>query len=239
MGTLTQTLPISSISEGTPMNVNAISSPASVSSGHEANNGLTIQDGFIADPRVVDKRVAELEHGAMTKVDAIVLHQTDSSSMNLSHAKTDGIGAHFYIEKDGTIYQTARLDQSVYSVGKIRSRCDESNTCSPQEKTAIDALMQSPTPFGAKVKALNTREQAKDYPDRYPTNGDSVAIEVVGKFDAQTKKFERPTAEQTESLKWLTQALSTHFDLDLQKDVYRHSDISYKQADEAKSLVFQ
>ena len=93
--------------------------------------------------------------------------------------------------------------------------------------------------YGAKVKALNTREQAKAYPDRYPTNGDSVAIEVVAKFDPKTKLFERPTAEQTESLKWLTQALGSHYGLDLQTDVYRHSDISYKQADEAKSLVFQ
>ena len=221
------------------MNVTAATSMGSLPGGNAANESLVIRDGFIDDARVVDKRVAALEHGAMTKVDAIVLHQTDSSTMNLDHAKTDGIGAHFYIEKDGTIYQTARLDQSVYSVGKIRSRCDDSQTCSAGEKTAIDALMQSPKSYGAKVTALHQREQTKAYPERYPTNGDSVAIEVVGKFDPKTKLFERPTAEQTESLKWLTQALSSHYDLDLQKDVYRHSDISYKQADEATSLVFQ
>lgn len=221
------------------MNVTATTHAGRVPGGDGVNEDLLIKDGFIVDPRVVDKRVAALEHGAMTRVDAIVLHQTDSSTMNLDHAKTDGIGAHFYIEKDGTIYQTARLDQSVYSVGKIRSRCDDSRTCSKEEKTAIDTLMNSSASYGAKVKALNTREQAKAYPDRYPTNGDSVAIEVVGKFDPKTKLFERPTAEQTESLKWLTQALGRHYGLDLQTDVYRHSDISYKQADEAKSLVFQ
>ena len=221
------------------MNVNALTSSGTVPGGNTASEGLIIKDGFIADPRVVDKRVAALERGAMTKVDAIVLHQTDSSTMNLDHAKADGIGAHFYIEKDGTIYQTARLDQSVYSVGKIRSRCDDSQTCGKEEQTAIDTLMQSHASYGAKVKTLNNREQAKAYPDRYPTNGDSVAIEVVGKFDSKTKLFERPTAEQTESLQWLTQALSHHYQLDLQTDVYRHSDISYKQADEAKSLVFQ
>ncbi len=221
------------------MNVNALTSSGTVPGNNAASEGLIIKDGFIADPRVVDKRVAALEHGAMTKVDAIVLHQTDSSTMNLDHAKADGIGAHFYIEKDGTIYQTARLDQSVYSIGKIRSRCDDGQTCGKEEQTAIDKLMQSHAGYGAKVKTLNNREQAKAYPDRYPTNGDSVAIEVVGKFDPKTKLFERPTAEQTESLQWLTQALSHHYQLDLQTDVYRHSDISYKQADEAKSLVFQ
>lgn len=221
------------------MNVTATTHVGSVPGGHGANEDLFIKDGLFVDPRVVDKRVAALEHGAMTKVDAIVLHQTDSSTMNLEHAKASGIGAHFYIEKDGTIYQTARLDQSVYSVGKIRSRCDDNQSCSREEKTAIDALMSSAAGYGAKVKVLNTREQTKAYPDQYPTNGDSVAIEVVGKFDPKTQRFERPTAEQTESLKWLTQTLGSHYGLDLQTDVYRHSDISYKQADEAQSLVFQ
>ena len=221
------------------MNIFATSGAGTMRAAAAASNGITIKDGFIADPRVVDKRVVELEHGAMTKVDAIVLHQTDSSTMNLDHAKTDGIGVHFFIEKDGTIYQTARLDQSVYSVGKIRSRCDDTQTCSKTEKTAIDKIMQSKASYGSKVKALNTREQAKAYPERYPTNGDSIAIEVVGKFDVKTKLFERPTAEQTESLKWLTKALADHYHLDLQSDVFRHADISYKQADEAKGLVFQ
>ena len=201
--------------------------------------GLTVRDGFIVDPRVTDRRIAELEHGAMTKVDAIVLHQTDSSTLNLDHARADGIGAHFYIDKDGSIVQTARLDQSVYSVGKIRSKCDDAHTCAPAEQAAIDAIMQSKAGYGSKVKQLNAHEQAKAYPDRYPANGDSIAIEVVAKFDPKTQRFERPTAAQTESLKWLTQALAQQYGLDLNADVYRHSDISYKQADEAQGLVYQ
>jgi N-acetyl-anhydromuramyl-L-alanine amidase AmpD len=200
---------------------------------------VPVKDGFIIDPRVVDKRVAELEHGAMTKVDAIVLHQTDSSRLNLDHARQDGIGAHFYIDKDGTIYQTARLDQTVYSVGKIRSRCDDTRTCSPAEKKPIDAIMGGKASYGAKVSQLSRHESAKPYPDRYPTNGDSIAIEVVGKYDPATKLFERPTEKQTESLKWLSAELAQRYGLDLGKDVYRHSDISYKQPDEAKSLVFR
>jgi N-acetyl-anhydromuramyl-L-alanine amidase AmpD len=214
----------------------AVGATAGASAGAAA---VQVKDGFIVDPRVVDKRVAELEHGAMTKVDAIVLHQTDSARLNLDHAKVDGIGAHFYIDKDGTIYQTARLDQSVYSVGKIRSRCDDTHTCSPDEKKPIDKIMGGKGAYGTKVSKLNQHESAKAYPDRYPTNGDSIAIEVVGKYDPATKLFERPTEKQTESLKWLSAELSQRYGLDLSKDVFRHSDISYKQADEARSLVFQ
>lgn len=49
---------------------------------------------------------------------------------------------------------------------------------------------------GAKVSKLNQHETAKAYTDRYPTNGDSIAIEVVSKYDPATKLFERPTDEQ-------------------------------------------
>ncbi len=33
--------------------------------------------------------------------------------------------------------------------------------------------------------------------------------------------------------------ITATYHLDLQSDVFRHADISYKQADEAKGLVFQ
>ena len=57
------------------MNVTATTHAGGVPGGHGVNEDLIIKDGFIVDPRVVDKRVAALEHGAMTRVDAIVLHQ--------------------------------------------------------------------------------------------------------------------------------------------------------------------
>lgn len=222
------------------MNINAAAaSGTTVNGGASHANSINVVDGFIVHPQVVDKRIFQLEHGPMTKVDAIVLHQTDSKKLSLEHARAEGIGAHFYIDKDGTIYQTARLDQQVYSVGKIRSKCDDARTCSTADKSAISKIMSGNGTFGAKTSKLNAHELAKAYPDRYPTNGDSIAIEVVGKYDPATKLFERPTDKQTESLKWLCAELSREFGLDLSKDVYRHSDISYKQLDEAKSLIYK
>jgi N-acetyl-anhydromuramyl-L-alanine amidase AmpD len=198
-------------------------------------DGLNIENGMIVGDKVVDKRIVELEHGPMMRVDAIVLHQTDSSKLNLDHARNDGIGAHFYIDKDGTIYQTARLDQSTWHVGKIKSKCYEEKTCTPDEQKAIKSMIQDKN----WSSEINKHESEKAYPDRYPNNSDSIGIEVVGKYNESTKTFDRPTEAQTQSLKWLTRSLAKEFGLDINSDVYIHPQVSYKQEDEARSLVYQ
>ncbi len=119
-----------------------------------------------------------------------------------------------------------------HHVGKIKSRCDAEDTCSPQEQKTIDA-------FGWNPGGIHRHESAKAYPDRFPTNRDSIGIEVVSAFNASTKTYDPPTAEQTASLKSLVGALTDHYGLDIDSDVYLHPEVSYKEADEARSLVYQ
>ncbi|MES2826294.1 MAG: N-acetylmuramoyl-L-alanine amidase [Pseudomonadota bacterium] len=74
----------------------------------------------------------------------------------------------------------------------------------------------------------------KNYPDKYPSNNDSIGIEIAGQFLTKTQSYEPVNAKQNASLKWLVAELSNHLSLQA-GDIYRHPDISYKQPTEASS----
>ena len=84
-------------------------------------------------------------------------------------------GAHFLIDKDGTIYQTARLTQKTWHVGRLQSRCVAELKCSAPKKWDPSGTHKS--------------ESSKSWPARYPSNEDSIGIELVGRFDAATKNL--------------------------------------------------
>ncbi len=157
------------------------------------------------------------------------MHRTagDSAASALSAFKS-GIGAHFIIDKDGAIYQTASLDKQVSHVGKIKSRCDEEGTCAVNEQKVIDAMGWAPG-------TIHDHESRKSYPDRYPLNADSVGIEVVGNYSEESKVWDAPTAEQKASIRKLTSMLKNEFSLN-DKDIYQHDIISYKTKGEGAGL---
>jgi len=105
--------------------------------------------------------------------------------------------------------------------------------CSPAE-TKLNTTVYSPA-------AENAREQAKAHPDRYPSNSDSIGIELVGMaFAVPNKKepeFEAVTLEQNASLKWLIQELQATFNLSLY-EVFRHPVVSRKNETEARSAIW-
>ena len=190
-----------------------------------------VKDGFFDDPAIIRKPVSELteKKGALVDHHAIVMHRTagNSAASALSAFKS-GIGAHFIIDKDGSIYQTASLDKQVSHVGKIKSRCDEEGTCSVNEQKVIDAMGWAPG-------RIHDHESRKTYPDRYPLNADSVGIEVVGNYNDTTKVWDAPTAEQKTSISKLTSMLKNEFSLN-DKDIYQHDIISYKTKGEGAGL---
>ena len=92
-----------------------------------------IEDGKILDKKVEIKTYSSIEHGNMSGVTSIVLHRTDSynAAGTLSaYAKGKESGAHFLIDKNGQIYQTANLKKFCQHVGVLLPRCEI-------EKTAI------------------------------------------------------------------------------------------------------
>ncbi|MDX1387262.1 MAG: peptidoglycan recognition family protein, partial [bacterium] len=187
---------------------------------------------------IQQKIFKNLEHGALKKVNGIVLHQTDSSSAaaTLRAYQTQKNGAHYLIDCDGTIYQTASLEQKVWHVGKLQPRCKNEGTCSEEERKAIAALEAKPVSYGRRATLISRHEAKKAYPERYPSNADSIGIEVVGLHD-EKKGYGPPTKKQKESLDRLVNALLEKYNLTL-KDVYAHGRIGRKMESEAIHLGY-
>lgn len=142
------------------------------------------------------------------------------------------------IDKQGTIYQTALANQITYHVGKLRSRCLQTNVCNKDEiAVATNILYAKGQSFGVRVKNLHAHEKIKAYPDRYPANGDSIGVELVGNFDKTMQTFDAVNSKQNASLKWLVAELTKLLSLTT-SDIYRHPTVSRKQASEASTATW-
>lgn len=142
------------------------------------------KDGLVRDPRVRIARAATLERGSMHSVKGIIVHQTDSSTANAtlnSYSNPKANSAHFLIARDGTIFQTASVFQVTWHVGPLKSRCLAEHRCTPVELAALKRF----NPSGE-----HRRESAKAAPERYPSNQDSIGIEIVG---LALPKLQNPT----------------------------------------------
>ncbi len=181
---------------------------------------LQIKDGKIVGSKVIDKIESKIEKGAMSAVHGIIVHQTGGSTAAsaFSSYAAGNAGAHLLIDKDGTIYQTARLNQVAWHIGKLRPRCVVELTC--------------PAPKKWDPSGTHRTEIAKAWPARYPSNFDSIGIEIVSAFDSKKSEYEAVTAEQNASLTWIVSELIATLGL-VATEVFRHPDVSYKQATEA------
>ncbi len=182
------------------------------------------ENRIFTDGTVKKDIITAIERGSMTQVNAVVLHRTAGSTAEsaISQWKKGGAGTHFIIDKDGTITQTANVTQKTDHVGKIKSRCAAEGSCT--------AGKWEPT-------GTHRTESKKAYPDRYPTNADSIGIEVVGAFDKTTSKYDTPTTEQIDSVSTLVEALKSDEGLD-DDDIYKHGDVSNKEPAEGEELGY-
>lgn len=187
------------------------------------------ENGYIQNAGYVIKPVAALEKGRIDGPKAIVLHRTDSTTADgTMQAFERGVGTHFLVGKDGTVFQAASLTRKTAHVGKIRSRCHIEGVCSLEETLLI-------TGWGWAPARIHNHEKAKNYPQRYPMNEDSVGIETVAKFDQATEQWEAPTTEQSAAITRLIAILKKEYGLS-DADIYEHDRISYKQPGEGAGL---
>ncbi len=201
---------------------------------------VTWSGGKLIHSKVTDKVNAKIEKGALSTVHAVVVHQTGGSTATSSLSSYDDgqNGAHFLIDTDGGIFQTARVDQKCWHVGQVRSRCKELKVCSADELKAVDAILfKKGESYAVRVQKLHEHEATKSYPDRYPTNEDSLGIEIVGAFDAKAQAYVGVSREQNDALGWLLAALTAKFGVG-DADVYRHGTISYKDPSEASTATW-
>lgn len=200
-----------------------------------------IENGKIVDKRLEIRRYSSLEHDNIKEVSSIVLHRTDSTTAKgtlNAYAKGKKSGAHFLIDKSGHIYQTASMLKVCWHVGILLPRCQIEKSCDPKELKTITALIyEKGLSFGRRARNLSRHEAKKKYPLRYPSNNDSIGIEVVGKFWPSEKSFEKPTSKQLESLKWLVGIVSTEYRLNIRKDIYAHGAIARKEVSEGVQLL--
>jgi N-acetyl-anhydromuramyl-L-alanine amidase AmpD len=195
------------------------------------------KDGILIDNKVILRRFPSIEHGSLSGVHAIVVHQTDAPTAQhtFNGYNAGGNGAHFLIEKNGQIYQTASVNKRCYHVGRlIKSKCLTINQQSCNSANMAKILAMSWT---RQIKALDANERAKSYPHRYPVNSDSIGIELVGKH-IDKKRYETVTPSQNASLQWLVGELYTHFSL-TSSDVYKHPEVSYKHPGEAGTATWK
>ncbi len=190
--------------------------------------------GVLMSSRVTPAIAKTIERGKMAAVHGIIVHQTGGATARSSldsYKKADANGAHFLIDKDGTVYQTASLHQRTWHVGKLKARCLLQNSCEPAEIKAYKRFDPA---------AMHQRESAKSVPQRFPSNEDSVGIELVGQALPDPQKptgdpvYEAVTEAQNLSLKWLIGELTRLLGVPM-TEVFRHPVVSRKNPTEAQS----
>ncbi len=186
-----------------------------------------LDNNVLYNGTIVQKHFKNLEHGPLKKVDALVLHRTNSSTAQstLNSYQHQTVGAHYLVDTDGTTYQTASLAQKTYHAGKLVQRCKETQTC-----TEAELKLKGPI-------TIHQEEIKKIYPVRYPANHDSIGIEVVGLFNEDIQKYEPPTSVQYQAVHRLVDALKEKYQLD-NGDIYKHGMISAKMETEGAYLGY-
>jgi N-acetyl-anhydromuramyl-L-alanine amidase AmpD len=212
----------------------------------------SIKNGFIKNMNIIKDRAKNLEHGTLNAVKAIVFHRTVTSKYS---KPTKSAGAHFFIAKNGKIYQTASLGYKTYHVGPIYSKCYQLKTCSKSYTKKIrhirttkrkqlvkeGIILNNKKYSNGMYKDRHEHAEAraehaakKKFPERYPINSDSIGLEVVGMYDSKTKKWEKITEKQKESITCLTKALMRLYKVP-REHIYTHEQIKRKTKGEGGS----
>ena len=84
-------------------------------------------------------------------------------------------------------------------MGLLYSRCYAVHKCVKEEEKKYEDLAKG---FGGddklSISTFSRNELRKNYPDRYPTNSDSIGVEIVSRYvgpDEQVQDFEHPTKQ--------------------------------------------
>lgn len=207
-------------------------------------------NGMIQHARVKAARSPVIERGQQTQIVGIIVHQTGSenaASSLSSYKRANANGAHFLIDLDGTIWQTAAIWQRTNHVGKLKARCLVSKACTPPY-----------TKQNQSVDRMHDIEKVKPPSARYPKNEDAIGIELVGGAQlppmsqippdrrnlpkdtllANFGVYRQPTVAQNQSLSWLVQMLEDTLKI-APSEVFRHPEVSRKNTTEAAGANWQ
>ncbi|WP_139019330.1 N-acetylmuramoyl-L-alanine amidase [Acidovorax sp. NO-1] len=214
---------------------------------------LHIDDqGMLVSARVRPRRFPQIERQPLSEVKGIIVHQTGASSAQSSfnsYGNANANGAHFLIDKDGIIYQTASIFKRTNHVGSLQARCLAEYTCKPAE-----FKKSAKFPQASEISRMHAVEMLKSVPVRYPSNVDSIGIEIVGKpvlppgksapegatprqrevYFNNNAVYEAVNAAQNGSLAWLVKELIHALRIS-ETEVFRHPVVSRKNPSEAST----
>lgn len=192
-------------------------------------------NGVVINARIKRALRPNIERGAMKVIHGIIVHQTGGPTAQSAldgYKRPSANGAHFLIDSDGTIYQTASLHKQTWHVGKLKARCVLEKRCTPVELTELQRFNPS---------RENKRELEKNVPDRFPSNQDSIGIELVGEalprdnsVPDQKKAYQSVTSKQNASLQWLIAELTFTLKVPM-SEIFRHPVVSRKNPTEAST----
>lgn len=212
--------------------------------------------GMVIHARVIPRRHSQIERQPLTEIQGIIVHQTGAdkatSAFN-SYGNANPNGAHFLIDKDGAIYQTASVKKRTNHVGPLLARCLVEFKCQAAEFKQSTQFPQTSVP-----ERMHKIEMQKSVPVRYPSNIDSLGIEIVGRpmlppgknppanatpkqredFFNQNAVYEPVNNAQNASLQWLIDELAMSL-LIPKTEVFRHPTVSRKNPSEASSAAWQ
>ncbi|WP_166889381.1 N-acetylmuramoyl-L-alanine amidase [Massilia sp. CCM 8734] len=185
---------------------------------------LIVNDGIITSNSVTLMLFPLLEHGPMKDVSGIILHQTSRDNVITTMAgyrfKPSGVGAHFLINPAGQIFQTARITQVCYHVGRLNAYCQHVHRCTPRDEEVLNGIAKMyPNDESERWKQIDEWEQKKAAALRFPANHDSIGIEVVGA--PKNRVYGSPTSSQNASVRWLVSELLITLKLD-RKRIFPH-----------------
>ena len=202
--------------------------------------GADIKEPILDGINIKSKLIAKIGNGKLNVINAIILHRTVSYTTKSVFNTWLGenasrVGAHFVIDKDGTIYQCLSIYTKAHHVGRIRSKALETNNFQDDEdKKSVYNKKNN-------ISDLSNYEFKKEYPLRFPGNMDSIGIEVVSMYIEPTKQWEKATEAQLKSINLLIDILlicyKKHNGCNLtSKDIYPHDKIAYKTDGEEGGL---
>lgn len=188
--------------------------------------------GHLIHPYVKLRIIPSIEVGPMTAVHGIVVHQTGGKNLESAISSgRPGIGAHFYVDTDGTVYQAASIFKKCSHVGKLKPRCLAEHRCKPDAAKALQKMVAL-----GKSSSVSPMEYEKEFPDRYPGNNDSIGIELVGYHHPEQNVpypvYDAVTERQKMILKWLVRTICSVCKVN-SAEIYRHPVLSWENPTEA------
>ena len=170
-----------------------------------------------------------------------MVHQTGSrtAASAFNSYKVGKNGAHFLIDKDGTVYQTARIDRVCWHVGMILGEVLRPQVVRQRRAQAdqVDPLQEGRLVRDTGQEGQRPRGRER-LPRPLPHERRLARHRVVGAIVDDTTDYEPVTDAQNASLGWLLSVLENLLSL-TSGDVYRHPEVAYKQASEAATASWK